>query len=260
MSNVLRRFGLVFFILITCALNARASQELVISPDRPGFSVPPSLVPKNHFQLEIGFSYDRSDLNGTLTKAYSWNQSLFRFGLLSFAEIRLATYFAKTKTETSDGTSAVNGFGPFTLGTKIALFQERGVIPKTSLMANFVIPKTGLPDYRVRSIAPSVLLLFQNSLSDKLSLGYNIGLIWDGESSQPATLYAVSLGLTLSGKLTCYAENFGSFKPAGNAFYVDAGLAYLLTPRMQLDVSGGISTRGGKRHVQISGGFSWLIF
>lgn len=260
MRKALRTFWLVFFMVMTCTLVGWTSEDEPISPDRPGVGTPPSLVPKNRLQLEIGFSYERSDLDGTMTKAYSWNQSLFRFRLLSFAEIRLATYFAKTEVETADGTSVTNGFGPLNLGTKIALLREKGVIPQTSLMANFLIPKTGLPDYRVKNIAPRVLLLFQNSLSDKLSLGYNIGLVWNGESRQPATFYAVNLGLTLSGKLTCYAENYGLFNPTESAFFMDAGLAYLLSRRIQLDVSGGINTRGGKRNAQISVGFSWLIF
>jgi len=257
---VLLSFGPVFIILITCTLSARPSDEGPISADRPGVGTPPSLVPKNHFQLEIGFNYDRSDPDGTVTKSYSWSQSLFRFGLLSFAEIRLATYFAKAEVETPEGTAVQNGLGPINLGAKIALFQEKGIIPQASLMANFTIPKTGLADYRVRSVAPSVFVLFQNSLSAKLALGYNIGLIWNGDSPRAATFYALNVGLTLSRKLSCYAENYGYFSPAGNAYFIDVGMAYLLTPRMQFDVSGGISTKGGKRDEQIGAGFSWLIF
>lgn len=260
MRTVSRWFWPVFFILITGTLSAQTSEEAPISADRPGVGTPPSLVPINRFQLEIGFSYERSDPNGTITKAYSWNQSLFRFGWLSFIEIRLATSYVKTEVEASDGTSAENGFGPLSLGTKIALLQEKGVIPQTSLMANFIIPKTGLSDYRVRNVAPSVFLLFQNSLSDKLSLGYNLGLLWNGESHRPAAFYAVNLGLTLSRKFSVFAENYGNFGSAENAFLVDAGLAYLVTPGMQLDVSGGINTKGGRRNEQIGAGFSWRIF
>ncbi len=256
-----RAFRSCLLAILVCGMvRVPATGQNVISADRPGVSTPPSLVPQNGFQFELGFAFERSNQSGTTTRSYSWNQSLFRFGLLSFAEIRLATYYVKTEVLSSEGTSTVNGFGPLALGTKVALFKEKGLRPQTSLMANALLPKTGLEAYRVKNLAPSVFLLFQNDLSAKLVLGYNIGLLWDGESHAPSTFYAINLGLNLSGKLSCYAENFGYLNPSGNAFYLDAGLAYLLTPRMQLDVSGGLSTKGGHRDVQFSAGFSWLIF
>jgi hypothetical protein len=259
MKRVFGLFVIISLSLITYNSFSQTTAEQPISPDRPGVGTPPSLVPENHFQLETGFLYDRSHPDGTTTKVYSYNQSLFRFGLLSFAEIRLSTDYTKTEVTNSDGTASVAGFGPVTLGTKIALLQEKGVIPQTSLMANFTLPNTGLADYRVNNVAPSVYLLLQNSLSDELSLGYNIGLEWDGDSNRPTTFYAVNLGLRLTDKLSCFVENYGYFNPTSNDFFVDGGLAYLLTKKIQLDVYGGISTKGGNADTQINAGFSWLI-
>jgi hypothetical protein len=259
MKKIFGLFVIISLSLITYNSFSQTTAEQPISPDRPGVGTPPSLVPENHFQLETGFLYDRSHPDGTTTKVYSYNQSLFRFGVLSFAEIRLSTDYTKTEVKNSDGTASVTGFGPITLGTKIALLQEKRVIPQTSLMANFTLPKTGLADYRVNNVAPSVYLLFQNSLSDDVSLGYNIGLEWDDDSNQSTTFYAVNLGLRLTDKLSCFVENYGYFNPTSNDFYVDGGLAYLLTKKIQLDVSGGISTKGGNANTQINAGFSWLI-
>jgi hypothetical protein len=46
----------------------------------------------------------------------------------------------------------------------------------------------------------------------------------------------------------------------GSAFYLNAGLAYLLLPRIQLDVFGGISAKDGHRYAQVCAGFSWFVF
>ncbi len=243
-----------------CVLQAPAVGEDTISADRPGVGTPPSLGPPLRFQMEIGFSYDHYREAGTTTDAYSWNQSLFRFGLFAFAEIRVAAYYVKTSSVNAGGTWSVSGFGPLSLGTKVALGKEKGLRPQAALMANVLLPKTGLEAYRVKHAAPSLLLLFQNSLTKALFLGYNVGLLWNGESPSPSTFYAINLSLNLSKKLQCFAENFGTFNPDGNAFFVDGGLAYLLTPRIQLDVAGGISTNRGQKHAQLAGGFSWLMF
>ncbi len=259
MKEAVRLVAPIVFILMAAALSAQPTRQEPVAPDRPGVGTPPSLVPRNRFQFETGSFFERSHVEGTTTDVTSWNQSLLRFGWLSFAEIRLATEYTRTGVKKPDGTSTVSGFGPLVLGTKIGLLQGGGAIPKTALLANFIIPGTGLEDYRVEKVAPSVVLLFQNPLTDRLSLGYNLGLIWNGESPQPTTFYAINLGLSLTRKLSLFVENFGFFGSAGSDLFVDAGFAYLLIRKIQLDFAGGIHTKGGDRDTRLSLGFSWLI-
>jgi hypothetical protein len=259
MKKEIRCIILLVFLSFPILIVAQTNEDLTISPDRPGVGTPPSLVPKKHFQFETGFLYEKASSDGITTKTCSYNQSLFRYGLFSFAELRLSSDFTKTKVEWSGNDTTYTGFGPINLGTKISLFEGQKFIPEIALMVNVILPKTGKKQYQTTNAAPSVYLLFQNSLTDKLSLGYNIGLEWDGESNKPVTFYAVTLGYGFTDKLSAYIENYGYFISGDNAFYFDAGLAYLLTNKLQLDVYGGIDAKGVNKDAQFNVGLAWLF-
>jgi hypothetical protein len=249
----------VILIFLSTFTFAQNGTDLTVSADRPGVGTPPSVMPVNHFQIETGFLYEKSTVDNSTTKLFSYDQSLFRYGLLSFAELRLSGDFTKTKIGFAGTDTSFTGFGPINFGTKISILKGKGIIPATSLLVNVTLPKTGKKEYQTTNAAPSIYLLFQNSLTDKLSLGYNLGLEWDGVSDKPTTFYAVNLGYGITEKLSCYIENYGYLISGGNDFFVDGGFAYQLTDKLQLDLYGGIDTKGAKTDSQISAGISWLI-
>ena len=47
--------------------------------------------------------------------------------------------------------------------------------------------------------------MFENTLSDNLSLGYNVGAEWDGLTPSPATFLALGLGYSIAEDLGCFA-------------------------------------------------------
>lgn len=259
MKQKLKYIIIIIFLIFTSKLIAQTNEEITISPDRPGVGTPPSLIPKKHFQIETGFLYEQVSTDGITTKIYSFNQSLFRYGLFSFAELRVSGDYTKTKVKLPINDSIVIGFGPLNLGTKISIYQGQKIIPKIALMVNLTLPNTGKEQYRTANLAPSAYLLFQNSLSDKLSLGYNIGLEWDGESDKPTTFYAITLGYGFTDKLSAYIENYGYLSSDANVFYFDGGFAYLLTNKLQLDMYAGINSKGIDKDLQFNIGLSWLI-
>jgi hypothetical protein len=250
---------ILIFSFFSSIILAQTNEELAISPDRPGVGTPPSVVPKNHFQIETGFLFEQSNDNDIKTNVYSYNQSLFRFGLFSFAELRLSGDYTKTTVKFPMSDSTVLGFGPINIGTKISIYKGKGIIPKTALLVNLTLPKTGKEEYRSANLAPSVYLLFQNSISDKLALGYNIGLEWDGETSKPTTFYAVNLGYSFTDKFSVFVEHYGYLISGANTFYFDGGIAYLLTNKLQLDTYAGIDAKGANKDLQFNVGLSWLI-
>ena len=61
------------------------------------------------------------------------------------------------------------------------------------MLADFSIPATGTKGFVVENFTPSLYLLFENPLNDRLSLGYNVGAEWDGASPSPQAFAALCL-------------------------------------------------------------------
>lgn len=238
---------------------AQNDEQVIISPDRPGMGTGPGVMPHKYFQIESGFIYEQSNTGNVRTDVFSYNQLLFRYGLLPFAELRLSGDFTETRTDIGGVKSSLLGMGPINIGTKIHFYQGTKYIPETGILLNAAIPGTGLEEYRVEHIAPSVYMLFQNNLTENFSLAYNLGAEWDGTNNQPAWFYALGLGYGISDKLSTYIEHYGSLSDGANAFYLNTGLAYLLTPKWQIDAYAAMDMKGIDQLLQLNLGIAWLI-
>jgi hypothetical protein len=249
----------LFLSFYSLSISAQNNEEVTISPDRPGAGTGPAVMPKKYFQIESGFTYEQTNDDNLRTDIFSYNQLLLRYGLFSFAEFRFSGDFTETKFDDNGSKSSISGFGPVNLGTKISIYEGNKCIPQTALLINAAIPKTGKVEYQVSNLAPSAYLLFQNNLTDNLSLAYNLGLEWDGESSEPATFYSIGLGYSITDKLSTYIENYGNLNSDNNSFYLDGGVAYLVTNKLQLDFYVGMDVKGIKKEMQLNIGIAWQI-
>ena len=100
----------------------------------------------------------------------------------------------------------------------------------------------------------------QHTLSDKLSLGYNLGCEWDGITPETTFVYTLTTGYSISNKMGCYVELFG-FAPqhesANHNF--DAGLSYLINNNFMVDLSSGIGITENAPEHYVAFGFSFRI-
>jgi hypothetical protein len=253
---------LIFILCLFLCYNsiiAQTEKPEPISPDRPGYGTPPSLVLKNAFQIESGFQYERAKDGNVINENYSYNQLLLRYGLFKFAEIRAASGILKTVTQNGTSSEKVDGMMAVSIGTKIKLYEGKGIIPATSLLIQANLPYFSKKEFRPDHIAPSVLFLFQNSLTEKLSLGYNLGLAWNGTDNDPSKFYAVTFGYNISDKVSCFIENYGNFYGSSSVLAIDGGFAFLVLNNLQLDISGGPQVSGEGKYGQISFGIAWRI-
>lgn len=224
-----------------------------IEADRPDQTETPSIVPKGMFQAEVGFTFQRE------TKNFNTNSLptvLWKYGVNANFELRLITDFISEKTNTEKRT----GVTPLLVGLKVKICDEKGIIPKTSLISHLSIPNASSSEYKTEFYAPEFRFVMQHSLNDKWSLSYNLGAEWDGFSAEPTFIYTLASGYSFSDKLGSYIELFG-FAPqndkANHSF--DGGITYLINNNFMLDLSSGIGITGNAPDYYMAFGFSFRI-
>ncbi len=204
-----------------------------IATDRPDQTETPAIVPKGMFQMENGFSYEK---NNSHEDGFVLPSSLLKYGLNDNFELRLILEYSTSKL---DG-QTISGLNPVLVGMKVKICDEKGIIPKTSLIGHVLLPNLASNDLKADHVASTFRFTMQHSLTDKISLGYNLGAEWDGITPDATFIYTLTTGFALSEKSGAYVELYG-FAPEQDIAYhsFDGGFTYLLSNNFMLDVSGG---------------------
>jgi hypothetical protein len=203
------------------------------------------LVPRRTFQLETGYKSSRTTEAPGSLDVRVLPDLLARYGINKKVELRLA---AAGWTIESGSTENATGFSDISLGTKIALADERGKRPQMGLLVDVSLP-VGHSDLTSSYVLPKVVFLGANSLSDRMGLTYNLGpsLVTagsDGESETNVELeYAVALSGAVGGPFSLFGELYGAFTFSSNLpdrHSFQAGTTILLSPLFQIDIRGGL--------------------
>ncbi|MEP1032200.1 transporter [Ekhidna sp.] len=213
------------------AVSTFAQDSDPIATDRPTQSAGSTVVPKGSALIEYGFIYEKAGDFSNVTFA----NVLARVGLLNGVELRITQNIQQVKNELTD--TKVDGLSPITLGTKIHLISEQGAVPQASIIGQVTL-SNGNEAFRPDEAIPEVRLNFSNSLSDFLSLGYNIGMAFPEDNK--VTIYSMVLGYSFSPGWTVFAEPYGFLQEGVSDHRFNTGLIYLISDRVQFDISAGI--------------------
>ena len=113
---------------------------------------------------------------------------------------------------------------------------------------------------------PTFLLASGHTLTDDLSLTYNLGLglatakkANGTTTTQSSGLYTLSLGYSATEQLSFFAELYGQvgFSADDSPFLFDCGLAYLINDNSQLDFSAGAGLNSEAEDFFVSIGYSF---
>jgi hypothetical protein len=229
-----------------------------IAPDRPGQTNPPDVIGSGVVQIETGFLREAKNTGGVQTVNYLYNTSLVRVGLMTGCELRVVVEYAGIKTDSGSQSSALQGFNPVSAGTKIMVCPEKGVLPQTAMNIALTLPYVGKKEFRPSFLAPSFFLLMQNTLGEKLALGYNLGLQWDGERPNATLVYSISPSLTVAEGLSVFAECYGfSTEKSVSDYRADMGCSYLINNDVQIDFSAGIGLNAAAPDSFAAFGLAW---
>ncbi|HTD92577.1 MAG TPA: transporter [Chitinophagaceae bacterium] len=231
----------LYGVMLLCSLQTlQAQQEGKMETDRPDQTESPYITKLKYLQGEIGFNIEKA--NGLTTLVHP--TALWKYGLSKRFELRLITQVISVKTPLiiPAGNTINTGLLPVQLGGKLALFEEKGLLPKTSLLFHVAPAKLASKKFQAQKWAPNFRFSMQNSLSKNISLGYNLGAEWDGESDTPFWIYTLATGFNLGNKWYTYTEVFGSVRNKEHAEHnADIGFAYSINDDLRADISSGLS-------------------
>ncbi len=242
---------LLFLLLLTITINAQEVEN--IQTDRPDQTETPALTPLKMLQVETGFSYEKTNSNES---SFIIPSVLWKYGVSENFELRLVTEFTYNKSYSNKN----SGINPILVGFKARLIEENGIIPKTSFIGHIALPNISSTQYKLDYLAPQFRFAMQHTLSNKVSISYNLGSEWNGFTPEPTFIYTLATGYSISEKIGTYIEVFG-FAPQNQKsnHNFDGGFTYFLSNDMMVDVSGGIGlTKNAPKHYYAIG-FSFRI-
>jgi hypothetical protein len=255
------KWAIVFVLisLLSSFASAQTNEVPIIQPDRPSIGNPPFIVPLHKLYIETGFAYERNKNENILQETFYYNTTLLRYGLTSGAEIRLQVDYITQKTNEYSEISKITGFEPISIGSKLFISDEVGLIPKTSFSFNITLPDFGNKNFRPPNLSPSFYLLAQNNLSDIVNLCYDFGFEWDSENMKPTKFYSICLGINITDEINYFVENYGYINDLSSSLFLNTGVAYLIGKSFQLDISGALNINKNNKYFLLSSGLSFQI-
>jgi len=238
-------------VFATAAISVQGQDRLnELTVDRPGIAEAPFTVAPKTYQFETGFDYYKRT-NGEI---YFLPVSLFRTGLSKAAELRVTLKNVHDRTLEP----RVKGVSPLSVGIKTHIIEQRGWIPETDILADIVLPLGNSPLHPDK-VGHDILLLFQNDISAKFAINYNVGLIWDGNTNQSQFTSSLCFNYLATDNVDFFAEYYNYLRAGTQEHGIDGGLTFLLWPLVQADLSAGFSLVNGKPAHFVSSGISFRI-
>jgi hypothetical protein len=236
----IHRGGCGAFSLLMVALRVFAQSSGTFEPlsiDRPDVSNLPNTVLPGQYQFEMGSERG----HGRELQEFHVPNLVFRTGINRKSELRIG--FDHLRLD-----STANGLHDnvlfLMLGGKYRFIEERGTRPSVALQAEFALPVGSGAGYHYdrddyNLAAYSFLLLFNNTIHKQIFLNYNAGLFWS-QSDLLDWLVSASLSFLHTHRLGYFIEAYSIILDNKVPVSFDGGLMFLIYPRLQVDVYGGL--------------------
>lgn len=250
---------LLFSISLIAQDGADAPEPL--ETDRPDATEASSVVPKGTLQIETGGFYESYEENNFKAARTAYNFTLLRYGLLENLELRLGWNYEHIGFSLNGQKlpESLNGLSPLLAGMKVSIAEEKNGMPEIALIGHIFLPFSASSDFKPQTTGADFRFSLSHTLSEKSSIGYNIGAQWGNDNPEIAYIYTVAYGYSLSDKFGFYLELYGDFLENSSANHLwDAGFTYLALPNLQFDIYAGTSITNGQ-DILLGAGLSYRI-
>ncbi len=244
--------------LIPCALvaaTAVAGGDPLVT-DRPDFTESAVTVTRGRTQIEFGYTFTEL---GELEEQ-TFGELLVRIGWTEILELRVAlNSWAQV-----DGPGVdVSGSEDMSIGCKIRLSDPLPAgsrLPQVAVLLATTLP-TGSDEFGNSDLQPSATLALAWDVSDKTSIGSNVGYARLGESGDRFGELSASLALgrELSESLGGYVEVYALSRQEGHGDdqFINAGFTWALSEDSQLDFRAGTGLDSDSADFFVGAGAAW---
>lgn len=269
--------GRVYIVVVALGLGLGVHAEhkdIHAEADRPGMGTGTNVLPFGFIQWETGL--EAAHLMNV--HALTLPTTLFRFGLGPWAELRVEyTGLLLVEDGREEKASADVSYAPEPLwiGSKIRLWggsEEPKLrwIPRISLLLDAGLPLTRY-DAEYHPFCGAVDLLFENDITDWLTIGYDVGVYWIDWEPAPDIFASLAFNFMPTEKLGVFIESYNNFDPKRTLtvydINLDFGLTYMVHPHVQLDAYSGFNLyhserflSGPRNNVYAGLGVTWLLY
>lgn len=225
-----------------------ADRDEPLVTDRPDFTEASSTVGLGRVQLEAGYTYVFDEEGPNSFKGNSFGEPLFRIGMFAeWFELRLFWNYLEEETLAGGIRTKRDGADDFSVGTKIALTEQCGVLPESGIIFQMGVP-TGGRSFTADETMPGAVYLYTWEISDSFSIAGNTGInraLDDIGEFYTEYSQSFSAGFGLTDRVGAYVEWFGFFPEGADApgtgaeHFLNGGFTYLVNNDLQLDVRAG---------------------
>lgn len=250
----MKKYYLLGLLLLSSMAWLKAQDTTsIIASDRPMAGDAVSIVPHKNLQVETGFWYSEDNTRVATTRGIGLNSTLLRYGIGEKVELRFDYTYWQNRVRPSESPvseeAVQSGFLPIRFGMKASLIENKSWIPAVTFVGMLGLPQIATDVFQPEYLSPDLQLAFANRVTNLLSICYNLGVRWNGDSPNPTNYYGLTTKFNLSPKFGAYLQGHGTFQrtslPAGEISmtqrtFGEAGLMFYPKPNIQIDLSGGI--------------------
>ena len=244
-----------FFILALLPVFLHAQFSETLSTDRPGQALGVNTVGKKTIQIQTGINsnFMHDDLENKYSTILS--NTVIRIGLFERLELNGLINWQNDQMNINGESGSTSGISDTELGARWNILENRGAIPSLGLQGSLLL-KAQSPEYARDKMGSRIVLATGNKINNWLSINTNLGVGWNG-NGDAQSIYVLNFSMGITDKLGAIAEVYGSFNEFDANF--DAGIGYLLTNNLQIDLSAGWQGDNQMNDWFIDAGVSWRL-
>lgn len=227
------------------AAQCAVAAEEPIATDRPDVVESSDVVGRGRFQIETSLAFERDKSGATRSRVRS-TPTLLRIGVGDTWELRLETDGRLRSTvDDAAGRARTSGQADGSIGLKWHMQDGDDATSRAGIGWLFHVDvDSGSAPFRGQGLRPSVRMVAEWELPHDFGVGVMPGLFVDRNADGRrfvGGILAAVVSRSLTERLRAFAEvsatQLASTRNGGHVVAFDAGLAYLLTRDMQLDVA-----------------------